>query len=167
MGKLQRFIQSKAPARPGNRFILYTMLGALLAIGVLGWLTGISGQPWLMAPFGASCVLVFGVPDSPLAQPRNVIGGHVLSTLVGLLVLQIIGGGWIAGAIAVALAIGVMQWTRTLHAPAGANPLVVLVTQPGWSFLLMPVLIGAGVIVAVALLTNNLRQRGSYPRYWY
>lgn len=103
-----------------------------------------------MASFGASCVLAFGVPDSPLAQPRSIIGGHVVSTLVGLLVLGTLGNSWWAGALAVGLALAVMQQTRTLHAPAGANPLVVLAASAPVSFLVTPVLTGAVVIVLVA-----------------
>lgn len=158
---------SQAPARPAHSHVLASVLGGTLAIGALGWLSQYSGQPWVMAPFGASCVLAFGLPDSPLAQPRSIIGGHLLAALVGLLALQVPGGGWLIGALAVGLAIGLMQLTRTVHAPAGANPLLILATQPSWDFLLTPVLSGALVIVGVALLTNNLRARSTYPRYWY
>lgn len=166
--KLMQILRAgKAPARPPLRFIALTMLGAALAIGVLGWLTRVSSVPWLMAPFGASCVLVFGVPESPLAQPRNVVAGHFVTSLVGLLVLEFLGAGWATAALAVALGIGAMQFTSTTHPPAGANPLVVMAAQPAWGFLLTPVLVGAVAIVLVGLLSNNLRQKASYPRYWY
>lgn len=157
---------SRAPAAPQLSHIAGSMLGALLAIGATGWLSHASGAAWLMAPFGASCVLAFGLPDSPLAQPRSIIGGHLLSTLVGFLVLYTLGDGWLAAALAVSLALGAMQLTRTVHAPAGANPLVVLAAQPGLQFLLTPVLLGSLVIVLVALAVNNLRSRASYPKYW-
>ena len=159
-------LSSKAPPAPSWRFTLVSLLGASLAIALVGWLSTVSGAAWLMAPFGASCVLAFGLPDSPLAQPRSMVGGHVITTLVGLLVLHICGSAWWSGALAVGVALAAMQQTRTVHAPAGANPLVVMAVQPGWGFLLTPVLAGSLVIVAVAWGVNNARARGSYPRYW-
>lgn len=166
MSRLGRGRPSGAAPAPSLGFSAVSLLGAAVAIGLLGGLTQWSGAPWLMAPFGASCVLVFGLPDSPLAQPRSVLGGHVLSTLVGLLVLHSLGGSWWAQGLAVGLALAVMQQTRTVHAPAGANPLVVLALQPGWDFVLLPVLAGAVVVVALAWGVNNTRAQGSYPRYW-
>lgn len=166
MHRLSRLTTSAAPAAPGPAFLLSSMLGATLAIGVTGWLTQVSGYPLQMAPFGASCVLAFGLPDSPLAQPRSIIGGHLVATLVGLLVLHTVGDGWAAAAVAVGLALALMQLTRTVHAPAGADPLVVLASHAGADFLLTPVLAGSAAIVLVALLVNNVRQRRSYPRYW-
>jgi len=159
--------KSKAPAAPSLHFSLLSLIGAVIAIGITGWLSQISSAPWLMAPFGASCVLAFGMPDSPLAQPRNIIGGHVISTLVGLLALHILGDSWWSAALAVGLALAAMQQTRTLHAPAGANPLVVIASHAPLSFVVTPVLAGSLVIVAVAWCLNNARQRQSYPKYWY
>ena len=127
-------LRSNAPPAPSLRFTLISFIGAVITIGATGWLSYISGVPWLMASFGASCVLAFGVPESPLAQPRSIIGGHVVSTLVGLLVLSILGNSWWAGALAVGLALAAMQQTRTLHAPAGANPLVILAAAPLLAF---------------------------------
>ena len=160
-------LASSAPPAPSLPCTLVSLSGAGLAIAITAWLSQASGAAWLMAPFGASCVLAFGLPDSPLAQPRSIIGGHVVTTLVGLLVWHTLGHDWWAQALAVGLALTAMQHTRTLHAPAGANPLLVMSVQPGLGFLLTPVLAGSLVIVAVAWAMNNLRQRGSYPRYWW
>jgi CBS-domain-containing membrane protein len=159
-------VSSGAPPAPPLRFTSISLLGAFLAIAITAWLSQVSGTSWLMAPFGASCVLAFGLPDSPLAQPRSIIGGHLITTLVGLVVLQFIGDYWWSEALAVGLALATMQQTQTVHAPAGANPLLVMATHPGFGFLLTPVLVGALVIVGVAYGMNNLRERGSYPRYW-
>ncbi|MGF6592323.1 HPP family protein [Pseudomonas sp. B21-012] len=159
--------KSKAPAAPSLHFSLLSLIGAALAIGATGWLSQVSGALWLMAPFGASCVLAFGMPDSPLAQPRNIIGGHVIATLVGLAVLHTLGDSWWSAALAVGLALAAMQQTRTLHAPAGANPLVVIASHAPLSFVITPVLAGSLVIVAVAWCLNNARQANSYPKYWY
>ncbi|QBF28947.1 HPP family protein [Pseudomonas tructae] len=159
--------KSKAPAAPSLHFSLLSLIGAAVAIGATGWLSQVSGALWLMAPFGASCVLAFGMPDSPLAQPRNIIGGHVIATLVGLAVLYSLGDSWWSAALAVGLALAAMQQTRTLHAPAGANPLVVIASHAPLSFVVTPVLAGSLVIVAVAWCLNNARQANSYPKYWY
>lgn len=161
-----RLARSAAPAVPSPAFVLASMAGAIVAIALTGWLTQVSGYPWQMAPFGASCVLAFGLPDSPLAQPRSIVGGHLVASLVGLAVLAMLGDGWLAAGIAVGMALALMQITRTVHAPAGADPLVVLASHAGADFLLTPVLAGSVIIVLVALVANNLRQRGSYPRYW-
>lgn len=166
MSRLARLATSAAPAAPSPAFVLTSMLGAIAAIAITGWLTQLSGYPWQMAPFGASCVLAFGLPDSPLAQPRSIVGGHLVASVVGLIVLNTLGDGWLAAGIAVGVALALMQLTRTVHAPAGADPLVVLASHAGADFLLTPVLAGSATIVLVALLANNLRQRGSYPRYW-
>jgi CBS-domain-containing membrane protein len=163
---IKKILHSEAPPAPPLRIIAFSFFGAVLAIGALAWLTLLSGIPWLIAPFGASCVLAFGVPDSPLAQPRNIICGHIVATLAGLVALQVLGDAWWVGAVAVGLALALMQITRTLHAPAGANPLLVLAAHAPLSFLFTPVLTGSIVIVAAAWLVNNARSKGSYPRYW-
>ncbi|WNR46971.1 HPP family protein [Paenibacillus roseipurpureus] len=119
-----------------------------------------------MAPFGASYVIAFALPQSPLAQPRSLIGGHVLSTLVGLCALSAFGVHTWSLALAVGAAITLMQLTRTLHPPAGADPLLVMLTGAGWSFLLTPVLLGAALIVLVALGYHRAT-RSAYPTTWW
>lgn len=154
------------PPAPPLRFVVFSTLGAILAIALTGWLTQTSGYVWQMAPFGATCVLAFGLPDSPLAQPRHIVGGHFVATAIGLLALWLIGDGWISMAVATGLALGAMQVLRVIHPPAGANPMVVIASHASADFLLTPVLAGSLAIVLVALLVNNLRKRGSYPLYW-
>jgi len=154
------------PPRPAWRHVGWSLLGGGLAIGVIAGLTQATGQPWVMAPFGASCVLAFGLPDSPLAQPRSIIGGHLLSALVGLICLSLFGSVWWSMGLSVALAIALMQLTGTTHAPAGANPLLVMNGGLGWSGLLTPVLAGSLVLVLCAVLFNNLARDRAYPRYW-
>ena len=120
----------------------------------------------ILGSFGASCVLVFGFPDVPFSQPRNVVVGHFLSSLIGLVFLQWAGPHWWAMALAVGTAIAVMMWTRTVHPPAGSNPVIIFLAQPTWDFLWFPTLTGAVVLVMVALLYNNLTRPGRYPQYW-
>ncbi len=145
--------------------MMISALGAAIAIALTGLLTQWSHYPWQMAPFGASCVLAFGLPESPLAQPRSIVGGHLVASMTGLLVLYFLGDSWWAAALAVSLSLFFMQVTRTVHAPAGADPLVVLSSQAGFGFLLTPVLAGSLIIVLVALCVNNMTGK-SYPRYW-
>lgn len=152
------------PARPAAA--LLGGLGAMLAIGFAAGLSELLDTILMMAPFGASCFLAFAVPESPLAQPRNIVFGHLISSLVGLAVLSIFGPGWPGMALAVGLAVSAMMWSGTGHAPAGADPAVIFVLQPGLDFLLTPVLSGALLIVVVALLFNNMRRGKRYPVYW-
>lgn len=154
------------PPRPSAARMAASGLAGGLSIAVVAALGHLSGQPWVMAPFGASAVILFALPDSPLAQPRNLVGGHVLSALVGLLFLTLFGPQWWAMAAAVGCAIAVMQAARALHPPAGANPLVVMLGGAGWSFLAFPVLAGALAMLAVALVCNNLAAGRRYPLYW-
>lgn len=133
-------------------------LGGSCAIWLLAGLTQSLEQALLIAPFGASCVLLFALPQSPLAQPRNVIGGHFLSALVGLVVLHLIGDSVLAMGVGVGLAIAVMQLTGTVHPPAGGDPLVVILAGAGWSFLATPILAGTVTLVVVAVIYHRLRR---------
>ncbi|WP_439182389.1 HPP family protein [Carboxylicivirga taeanensis] len=155
-----------SPQHLGLHFSATSAIGGFLAIAAISLLTHHTGSAFLMAPFGATCVLAFGVPDSPLAQPRNIIGGHLISTLIGLVCLYLLGNTWYSLAIGVGLSIGIMQLTRTTHPPAGANPLVVILGAKSFLFILNPVLSGAFIITAIALIFNNLSSNRKYPKYW-
>jgi CBS-domain-containing membrane protein len=156
-----------APApRPPLKTLLLAGLGALIAIGGVAALAAASGQPWVLGSFGASCVMLFGFPDLPFSQPRHVIGGHVLSSAIGLGCLSLFGPVWWAMALAAALALVAMVALRVPHPPAGSNAVIVFLGQPGWSFLFLPTLAGALLLVAVALVHNNLSRDTAYPRYW-
>lgn len=156
-----------APPRPPIDEVVYSLIGGGLGILLLGILSKVSGNPLLIAPFGATCVLLFAVPESPLAQPRAVVGGHVLATMIGLVCLATLGSDGTSIAIAVGLAIGVMQLTRTVHPPAGATPIVVIMSGAAWHFLVSPVLVGCGLLVVLALVFNNLAKTRHYPRFWF
>lgn len=135
---------------------LISGLGAAVAIGLLSLAENLtSAGLWLMAPFGATAVLVFGVPDSPLAQPKNVIAGHLLTALIGVFFVSFIGVTPFTLALASGLAVSAMLLTKTTHPPAGANPLLIMLTGQSWSFLITPVLIGAVVMVLVGQLVNK------------
>ncbi len=146
--------------------IALAWLGGFLAISVVAGLAQNLEAALVLGSFGASCVLAFGFPDAPFSQPRNIVAGHFLSSLVGLLFFSLFGPVWWSVALAVATAIAVMMLTRTVHPPAGSNPVIVFLTQPGWDFLLLPTLIGALLLATVALIYNNLSRKESYPKYW-
>lgn len=134
----------------GRRRAALAGLGAGIALAIVGALGALTGQPLVMAPFGASAVLLFAVPGSPLSQPANVVGGHVLATAIALLLRAGLPNQWWAAAVAVAIVVGVLAALRLTHPPAGADPLVVFAADPGLSFLVAPVLVGAVLMVAVA-----------------
>lgn len=159
--------QGKSPLKVATRTALIGFAGGFITIGLLTWLTHLSLSLWLMAPFGASCVLAFGVWDSPLSQPRNIVGGHFISSFVGVALSQLFGSNIWVLALGVGLAIALMHLTRTTHPPAGADPLVAIMDGSGWMFLVTPVLAGTVIIVAVALLVNNLDKKRAYPTFWY
>ncbi|MDP2852316.1 MAG: HPP family protein, partial [Gallionella sp.] len=138
-------------------------VGGALTIALLATLTFEGGLALLIPPFGASCVLVFALPGSPLAQPRNVIGGHLATACAGLLACAAFGPGIAAASIGVGLGISAMILTRTVHPPAGANPLVVLASLATPSFLVMPVLVGSAVIVACGFLYHRIVTGHAYP----
>lgn len=138
-------------------------LGAMIGMGALALVTEFSSWALLMAPFGASCVLLFSVPESPLSQPMNVIAGHVLATLITLSTLAILPYSWWVVAVAVGLSIGLMVALRITHPPAGATPVVVFFTQADWSFVFVPVLSGAALLVAIAYVYHRI-SGAPYPR---
>jgi CBS-domain-containing membrane protein len=137
--------------RPPHRHVIWTWIGSFLAIGATAYLTVKTNTPLLMAPLGATSVLIFAAPENPLAQPRNVIGGNLLAALVSLMILHLLGASpWTMG-MAVATAIALMQLTGTLHPPSGAVALVVMMTKPGWHFFLSPALEGSLILVLCAV----------------
>ncbi|MDX2227282.1 MAG: HPP family protein [Verrucomicrobiae bacterium] len=154
------------PPHPPASAVALAWLGGFLAIASVALLTDYLSVALVLGSFGASCVLVFGYPDVPFSQPRNVVAGHFFSSLVGLACLHLFGPHWWTVAIAVGTAIALMMLTRTVHPPAGSNPVIVFLTNPDWSFLLFPTLVGALVLVVVALIYNNATRDAKYPKYW-
>ena len=154
------------PPRPTFKELGFISLGSFLAACLVGYLAYISKQPIIMGSFGASIFVLFVLPDSPFAQPRNVIFGHFVTTLIGLIFYHLISSDWWSMALALALAIAAMQYFRVPHPPAGSNPFIVFLLGAQWDFLWMPTLLGSILIVIVALFYNNLSNERSYPKYW-
>lgn len=133
-------------------------IGASLAIGLLSYMDqNLSDVVLLMAPFGATVVIVFGLPDSPLAQAKNVIFGHLITAFIGIFFVQFIGVSQFYLAIATGLGVSAMLLTKTTHPPAGANSILIMLSAQSWSFLVTLVLIGAVVIVLLGKLMKTAK----------
>lgn len=151
---------------------ILTFIGSFLGIGIIGLLSSTyytaSDALFLIGSFGASAVLVYGVINSPLAQPRNLVGGHVISALVGVAIYKLIPGEvWLSSALAVSLSIVLMQITKTLHPPGGATALIANIRSEkikalGFLYVLSPVLAGVLILLLIALICNNATP---YRRY--
>lgn len=145
---------------------LRIIVGIFLGIALSGLLThqmAHSAWPWLVAPMGASAVLIFGVPSSPLAQPWAVIGSNTISALFGILCVHLLGSDELAAAVAVAGATGLMLALRCLHPPGGAAALLVTLsgtTDPLFAF--QPVMLNSVLLVLVGMAYNTLTRR-EYP----
>lgn len=139
-------------------------LGAALGLGVVGFFGELSETPFLIAPFGASCVLLFSVPQSPLSQPMNVVGGHLVASALAIALRDVLPPEWWAIALAVGAAITVMAMLRVTHPPAGADPVVIFLSDPGWAFLLVPILPGCLVLIGIATLVHMIPPKTIYPR---
>lgn len=159
-----RDFMRRGPAGDCRLCPLKAALGGLVAIALVAIMAELAGSLAPIAPLAASCVLVFAAPESPMAQPANVIGGHVLSTAVALALDAVLPGGWYSIALGVGVAILLMGVLRLTHPPAGADALVVLTVHPGLDYLFFPVLAGSVTMVAVGVAVHRLLPpRGRYP----
>lgn len=167
---------SKSPPMVSWSEVFWSWLGAFLGIGLLGYISFnlLEGSDIILmiGSFGASAVLLFGATKSPLAQPRNLIGGHVLSALVGVASHKIFHTEpWLACAMAVACVIALMHLTRTLHPPAGATALIAVIGGEkihalGFLYAVVPVGVGVILMLGVALVFNNIPRTRRYPEFW-
>lgn len=160
------------PWAMGYKERLRASIGAFLGIGVTGlvctaWAGNPGGSPLLLAPMGASAVLLFALPASPLAQPWSIIGGNLVAALIGVTLAQLIHTPLLAATLAVALAMGLMTVMRCVHPPSGAIALIAVLGGPkvleaGYSFVLVPVLLNSVLLTLAALAFNNATGK-SYP----
>lgn len=153
----------------------WAFVGSFIGIGIIAFLQSdvlpTTDVVYLIGSFGASSVLVYGVIQSPLAQPRNLIGGHLVSAIVGVSVQKFIPDIlWIAAPLAVSLSIVFMQITKTLHPPGGATALIAVTGSPviksmGYFYVVTPVLTGALILLLVAVVFNNVTSNRIYPTH--
>ena len=167
---------AKSPPGVGMSEIVWSLIGSASGIGICAYLSSRYFEPFdltlIIGSFGASAVLVYAAIKSPLAQPRNLIGGHVLSGLVGVACFQVFGHDlWVAAALGVSFAIAAMLATKTLHPPGGATALIAVIGGKkihdlGFFYALVPAGLGAVILLIIALLVNNLSRNRRYPEYW-
>ena len=138
-----------------RKHLLAGLFGSF-AIFCLGYIGKQTGYPLLIAPFGASCVLLFGFPESPLVKFKNLAGGHVLSSVVGLLFLAMSPGSLEMMALAVGVSISLMLITKTAHPAAGANPLLIMMTKADWLFLVFPILTGVLILALLGIAHQKI-----------
>jgi len=151
----------------------WAFIGSFVGIGIIAFLQSkvlsVHDNLFLIGSFGASSVLVYGVIQSPLAQPRNLVGGHLISAVLGVSIARYLPDLlWLQAPLAVSLSIVAMQITRTLHPPGGATALIAVIGSPavkelGFAFVLSPVLSGCLILLITALLFNNLTTERKYP----
>ncbi|MDD3003923.1 HPP family protein [Flavobacterium sp.] len=156
-----------------SREHFWAFLGSFVGIGIISYLQilqlPISDVVYLIGSFGASSVLVYGVIESPLAQPRNLIGGHLVSAIIGVSVQKAIPDIlWLSAPLAVSLSIIFMQISKTLHPPGGATALIAVTGSSelkniGYWYVISPVLVGCLILLIVALIFNNMTPRRQYP----
>jgi CBS-domain-containing membrane protein len=152
--------------------IVIGAVGGAIAISSMELFSLTTAFPLVTIPFATSIVLVLGSPKAEPAQPRAVIGGHLVSTLVGLVVVKLCGPAPWAAALAVGLAMIAMHLTGTFHPPAGIDPLIVVVYNMPWSFLVAPVAAGALLLAGFAYAWHNVvvrqsRKRVVWPAKWW
>lgn len=165
------------PPGVGISEILWSWIGAFLGIALVALLHYRFFAPrdlvMIIGSFGATAVLVYGAVKSPLAQPRNVIGGHIISAFTGVLTLMLIPDPlWLSASIAVATSIALMHATGTLHPPGGATALIAVtggeqIKALGFLYALFPAAAGAVLLVLVAVIVNNISGKRKYPEYWF
>lgn len=167
---------TKSPPAVNAKEVAWSWIGAFLGIAAVGLIheqvVGAAPLVMIIGSFGASAVLIYGAVKSPLAQPRNLLGGHVLSALVGVASYQLFSSHlWLAGAVAVASAIALMHVTKTLHPPGGATALIAVIGGDGihalgYLYALVPAGSGALVMLLIALIVNNIPNSRRYPEFW-
>ena len=139
---------------------IISAFGAFLCISALAYINSYDeSNLWLIPPFGASMVLVMAVHESPLAHPKNVFFGHVISAFSGVFVFAILGISSLSIGFGVGLAIFLMMLTKTVHPPAGANPIIAILGAKGAGFIIIPVAVGALFVVLFAIIYNKLLNR--------
>ena len=154
-----------SPVFPKSQ-VLFATVGAVIAVSALSYLASTTQALLLLGSFGASTLLLFALPEAPLSQPRSVVGGHLIASLIALACLAVFGPRWWAVGAATGLAVGAMMLTRTVHPPAGSNAIIVFLAKPSWTFLLFSTLTGTVLLVAIATVYHRTTRRHRYPLYW-
>lgn len=143
-----------------------SLAGAFIGMGLICLVSLYSGL-WLLIPsFGSSAIMLYTSPNTPMAQPRNVLGGHLMSALSGIIIHQFIVNNWWAVTLSVVLATFLMIITQTLHPPGGGTAIVALVDNP-LTAIIIPVVVGSVILILATVLVNRLLFKRRYPKYWF
>ena len=153
----------------------WSFLGSFVGIGILSYLDASqfagSDVLFLIGSFGASSVLIYGIIQSPFSQPRNLVGGHLISAFIGVTINKLVPDiVWISAPLAVSLSIIFMQITKTLHPPGGATALIAVtgsaqIKDLGYMYVISPVLTGVSILLITALIFNNMTSSRTYPSH--
>ncbi len=183
--RLRRYFQRMRsknirPARKPISKILWSAVGAFVGIYMMSIFSNSFSTEdsfFLLGSFGASAVLIYGAPEVPFSQPRNLIGGHVFSAIVSVFLVKSFGNLLsleLLCALSVALSVLVMHLTITMHPPGGATALIYVIGSEkiqslGWIYPLSPIALGVIMMLIVALIINNMsgNSKRHYPTYWY
>lgn len=183
--RLRRYFQRMRskdvrPARKSMTKIVWSVVGSFIGIYMMSIFSSSFSTHdsfFLLGSFGASAVLIYGAPEVAFSQPRNLIGGHVLSAFISVFLVKSFGGILdieLLCALSVSLSVLVMHLTLTMHPPGGATALIYVIGSEhiqslGWIYPLTPIALGAVMMLAVALIVNNMSNntKRHYPLYWY
>lgn len=168
---------SQSPPRVSLLEMIWSWIGAFLGIAIVAFLNdrllSQGDLVLIIGSFGASAVLIYGAVRSPLAQPRNLVGGHLVSAIIGVMAYKLFYPyPWLAASLAVATAILAMHATKTLHPPGGATALIAVIGSEqihalGFLYVLVPVGAGVMIMLLVALIVNNFATSRRYPEFWF
>ena len=147
--------------------ILWPAIGATIAITLALWLAGDRTSPFLLFSLGGSTVFLFALTDTDSAQPRALFGGHLGGAVIGIVCYQMFGEGLWVSVAAVVLTMVFMIVARTIHPPAGANPLIMVHHHAGMFSILKPVGVGVFTLFLVAILWSRVRPGKPYPNKWW
>ncbi|MEV0977769.1 HPP family protein [Streptomyces sp. NPDC049915] len=163
----RRLLAGRAPAPAGHRHALHATTSVISVLLLLAATGAVLHEPLLIPPLAASAALVHSTPQLPLAQPRSLIGGHLLSALGGYLVLACFGSSTWAAALAGGLALGTMMITRTPHSPAAATAVIVVLQSPAPLRFLTLLLTATLLLVSAGTITGLPKHAPRYPVYWW